>query len=203
MTTPNLPSNPLEVDGDHPLLADLDTFARRLGLASKTDLTQDDLDALAAASARFRSEANHPITVADFDLEIDTDGGNLITLPFRHIKTIEVFGVDGATGDRELLEPGSYEVSRRDGLLRRAQRWPDRLGAIWVTARAGLERIPADIAEQVMNLAEYVLTTDLGVAAMTVGGQNLSWTATAYAAGVTEPWVSAVEKYVINVGDQA
>lgn len=203
MTKPNLPSNALPVDEDHPPLADLDTFARRLGLNGKEELTNDDLDALAAASARFRSEAANTITVADYDIEIDTDGGDLITLPFRHIQTIEVHAVDGATGDRSPLPAGSYEVSRRDGLLRRRGLWPDRLGAIAVVARAGLERIPADIAEQVMNLAEYVLTTDLGVAAMTVGGQNLSWTATAFEAGVTEPWVRAVARYVINQGDQA
>lgn len=186
-------------------LADLDVYARRLnGPAATADtLTEAQLDALAGASARFRADAGHHITRTEYELELDGDGGNLIPLPFRHVHELTVY-VNQPDGTRAELDPAQYQVSRRDGLLRRRSGvWPDTLGAFSITATAGLDTIPGDIAEHVMTLAEYVLTTEIGVGSKTVGGQQVSWTAAAFQVGITEPWAQCVARYAITRGDEA
>jgi len=184
-------------------LAGRDALARRLGLRSASDLTEQQLAYLDGASARFRGEAGHPITRHERVDELDPDGSELLTLPVAPVVEVLEFTLRTRGHERQ-LEPGEYQLSRRDGLVRRGRGlWPDELGAVTIRYVAGHEHPPADVAGEVLNLAEYLATTELGVNSKTVGGQTTSWTTAAFQAGVTEPWVACVERHRLNRGDTA
>lgn len=155
------------------------------------------LQALAAASSRFRGAVRHHVSlVADDQVVLDGNGKESLLLPAAPVTAITSLKLDGAA----LAYGTDYEWSA-DGFLRRVgDRWPDRLRCIEVVYSHGFEPVPEDIAEVVIDQARAQYTVRPGLTSMTVGGQSVGFGAQA-SIGVTSQWTTAVEKYQLNRGD--
>ncbi|GAA1961881.1 hypothetical protein [Amycolatopsis minnesotensis] len=172
-----------------PLLADPAVLARWTGRETDDPAV---LDALTSASARFRGEVRHPVSlVADEEVRLDGHGGTVLTLPAAPVVAVRVVEVRG--------KPVTDVTWSRQGQLRRAKCWPDELDAVRVVYSHGYDPVPEDVAEAVLTEARFLLTVQPGIASMTVGGESLSFSAPA--AGMPRAWTRAVDRYRINRGD--
>ncbi|GAA2629622.1 mobile element protein [Streptomyces axinellae] len=177
-----------------PLLASPDDLAAWLGVPA------DDpklMQALNAASSRFRGAVRHHVTpVVDDIAVLDGNGRRAVLLRAAPVTAVASVALDG-----EPLTEDDYEWSA-DGFLRRmCGCWPDRLRCIRVVYTHGYEPVPEDIAEVVLDQARAQFTVVPGLTSMTVGGQTLAFGAQA-SIGVTAQWTSVVERYRLNAGDQ-
>jgi hypothetical protein len=169
-------------------------------LAAKLGRSEDDpklLYALRAASRRFRGQVHHPVTfVADDVVVLDGSGRASLLLPVWPVTAVSAVVLDGT----ELVEGTDYSWSDA-GILRRlgCLHWPDRLRCLQVTYSHGwpVDDIPGDIQEVVNERAEAALNIVVGVQSKAVGGQSVTFGAQA-AAGATEAWTKAVEKYKVR-----
>lgn len=175
-------------------------------LAVKIGRSEDDpklLYALRAASRRFRGQVRHPVThVADEEVVLDGNGRTSLLLPVWPVTAVTSVVLTGVT----LVEGTDYDWSDA-GILRRAGclHWPDRLRCLHVVYSHGwdgLEQIPGDIQEVVLERAEAGFTIPVGVQSKAVGGQSLTFGAQV-AAGATEAWTKAVDKYKVRASGDA
>lgn len=176
-------------------LADPEDLAVWLGVpASDTKLLQ----ALAAASNRFRGQVRHPVSfVADDTITLDGHGTSSILLPAEPVTAIAGLSLDGV----ELVDGTDYEWSQ-DGYVRRLNYlWPNRLRCIEVTYSHGYADIPPDIAEAIVDQARAQYVVRPGVQTVQVGGQSVGFGAQA-SVGVTKQWSEAVARYRLNRGDR-
>ena len=172
-----------------PLLAAPAVLARRTGREADDPAV---MDAVGSASARFRGEVRCPVSrVEAEEIRLDGHGGTVLALPSAPVTAVVSVEVHG----RVVTD---FTWSRR-GLLRRTACWPDELDAVQVVYSHGYDPVPDDVAEAVLAEAEYLLTVRPGVAAMTVGGESVSFQAPA--AAMPSVWTRAVERYRINRGD--
>lgn len=183
-------------------MATTDYLAEPADLAIWLGVPADDpklLQALAAASSRFRGAVRHPVkAVAGDVLILDGNGGESILLPAAPVTAVASVKLDG-----EVLVEGEDFAWSSDGFLRRLgdQVWPDRLRCIEVTYSHGYEPIPEDIAEVVIDQARALYAVLPGVQTRQVGGQSVTFGVQA-AIGVTAQWTVAVERYRLNAGDR-
>ena len=176
-------------------LAEPADLAVWLGVA---DNDQKLLQALAAASSRFRGAVRHPVTfVADDVVTVDGNGRESVILLAAPVTEVASVKLDGVA----LVEGEDFSWSA-DGFLRRVTGcWPDRLRCIEVTYSHGYQVVPEDIAEVVIDQARALYTVLPGVQTRQVGGQSVTF-GTQAAIGVTAQWASAVERHRLNSGDQ-
>lgn len=170
-------------------------------LAVKLGRSEDDpklLYALRAASRRFRGQVHHPVTfVADDVVVLDGNGRESLLLPVWPVTAVASVVLDGTT----LVEGTDYAWSDA-GILRRlgCLWWPDRLRCLQVTYSHGwngLDELPGDIQEVVLERAEASFNIPVGVQSKAVGGQSVTFGAQA-ATGSTEAWTKAVDRYKVR-----
>lgn len=176
------------------LLADPEDLAIWLGVPA-TDLKL--LQALGAASSRFRGAVRHPVSyVAGDTVVLDGNGKQALLLGAAPVVEVTSVKLD----DVALAYRTDYEWSS-DGFLRRIGAcWPNRLRCIEVVYSHGFQQIPDDICEVVIDQARAQYAVRPGLTSMTVGGQSVAFGAQA-SIGVTSQWSTAVEKYRLNRGD--
>lgn len=149
---------------------------------------------LTQASNRFRGDVRHPVSHVEGDeVWLDGDGTATLLLPAAPVTAVDLVEIDGtaATG---------WEWSET-GVLRRRAGWPDRLRSVRVIYDHGYREIPGDIQEAVIERVRFAYRAEPGISSMQVGGQSISWAASAVA-GVTDNWLTAVETYRLNRGDR-
>ncbi|MFJ4322250.1 mobile element protein [Streptomyces tricolor] len=175
-------------------------------LAVKLGRSPDDpqlLYALRAATRRFRGQVHHPVTfVADDVVLLDGNGRQSLLLPVWPTTAVSSVLLDGA----ELSEGVDYSWSDA-GILRRlgGLHWPNRLRCLQVTYSHGwngLAEVPGDIQEAILERAEAAFTIPVGVQSKAVGGQSVTFGAQA-AAGATEAWTKAVDRYKVRASGEA
>jgi hypothetical protein len=178
-------------------------------LANPTDLAawlgvpEDDpklLQALAAASSRFRGAVRHPVSLVVADRRtLDGTGTVSLLLPAAPVLSVDELKLDGAA----LVEGEDFDWSA-DGYLRRlgCQVWPDRLRCIEITYSHGHAAIPEDVAEAVLDQARAMYAVRPGVQSVQVGGQTVTFGAQA-SVGVTAQWTAAVAAHQLNRGDRS
>jgi hypothetical protein len=176
-------------------LADPEELAASLGVAA------DDpklLWALNAASRRFRGAVRHPVSLVEGDaFTLDGNGQKSVLLPAAPVIAVSSVELDG-----EVLVDGTDFEWSADGYLRRLGGcWPDRLRCIQGLYDHGLDPVPEDIQEVVIDQARAMYRIDPGVQSKTVGGQSVTF-GTQAAIGVTAQWVAAVERHQLNRGDR-
>jgi hypothetical protein len=180
-------------------VATTDYLASAADLAVWLGVPADDpklLQALAAASSRFRGAVRHYVSfVADDTVVLDGTGKESLLLPAAPVTAVSSVQLDG----KALTYRTDYDWSA-DGFLRRVDGWPDRLRCVEVVYSHGYEPVPEDIAEVVIDQARAQYAVRPGLTSMTVGGQSVAFGAQA-SIGVTAQWTTAVEKYRLNRGD--
>jgi hypothetical protein len=181
------------VVGPEPYLAD------PADLAALLDRPADDpqlLAALRAASRRFRGQVRHPVSLVTEDTtHLDGTGEAVLQLPAAPIVRVREVLVDG-----QVLE--GVKVRRQAGLLLH----PDGCWPAWsditVTWDHGLDPVPGEVAEAVVDQARIIYRTDPAIQQITTGTESVSFAATA-AVGITSQWAAAVEAHRLNRGDDA
>lgn len=155
------------------------------------------LQALAAASSRFRGAVRHHVSfVADNTVTLDGNGQQSLFLKAAPVTSVTSVKLDGEA----LVYRTDYDWSA-DGYLRRLGAcWPDRLRCVEVVVSHGYAPVPEDIAEAVIDQARAMYAVRPGVASVQVGGQQVTFGAQA-AIGVTAQWAAMVDKYQLNRGD--
>ncbi|CUW29696.1 MULTISPECIES: hypothetical protein [Streptomyces] len=170
-------------------------------LAAKLGRSPDDpklLYELRAATRRFRGQVHHPVTYVPEDVVVlDGNGRESLLLPVWPTTAVSSVLLDGV----ELAEGTDYSWSDA-GILRRlgGLLWPNRLRCLQVTYSHGwngLDQVPGDIQEAVLERAEASFTIPVGVQSKAVGGQSVTFGAQA-AAGATEAWTKAVDRYKVR-----
>ncbi|MFF2651474.1 mobile element protein [Streptomyces sp. NPDC058045] len=179
--------------GPDPYLADPQDLAELL------QLPVDDvqmLAALRAATRRFRGQVRHPVSlVTDDQVFLDGTGGKVLRLPAVPVRAVRSVMVDG-------VELEGVRVRRQAGLLLHPSGcWPA-WSEITVTYDHGLDPVPEDVAEVVVDQARTIYRTDPAIQQITTGTESVSFAATA-AVGITEQWRAAVEAHRLNRGDDA
>lgn len=158
------------------------------------------LNALRAATRRFRGAVGHPVDlVVDDEVTLDGNGRESLLLPVWPTTAVTSVVLD----DQILVEGTDYEWSDA-GILRRLGGlcWPDRLRCLVVTYSHGWDPIPEDIQEVVIDQARTMDTVVPGVQSRAVGGQSVTFGATA-AVGVSDQWSKAVARHKIRTGSYA
>ena len=156
------------------------------------------LQALGAASNRFRGQVRHPVSFVGGDvITLDGDGTNTLLLPVEPVTALEKLVLSGT----ELVDGTDFEWSQ-DGFVRRLNGlWPCRLRCVQITYSHGYALIPDDISEVVIDQARVLFVVRPGVQTAQVGGQSIGFGAQA-AVGVTAQWSEVVAKYRLNRGDR-
>jgi hypothetical protein len=159
------------------------------------------LAALTAATRRFRGAVGHRMDlVADDEVTLDGNGREALLLPVWPTTAVSSVELDG-----EALVEGTDFSWSEAGILRRlgCACWPDRLRCITVVYSHGfgpsLENIPEDAQEAVIDQARTMFVVVPGVQSRAVGGQSVTFGATA-AVGVSDQWAKAVARYKVRTG---
>jgi hypothetical protein len=178
------------------LLADPAELAIWLGKPADDPLL---LNALTAASRRFRGAVRHPVTAVAGDIiTLDGTGRDAILLPAAPVTAITSVVLSGTT----LVEGTDYEWSA-DGYLRRIGcLWPCRLRCLVVTYDHGWAEVPQDIQEAVIDQARSMYRVQPGVQSYTAGSESVTFGAQA-SVGVTSQWSAAVAAHRLRKGDDA
>jgi hypothetical protein len=158
------------------------------------------LNSLRAASRRFRGQVGHVVDlVVDDEVTLDGNGRESLLLPVWPTTAVTSVVLDG-----ELLVEGTDYTWSDAGMLRRlgCLCWPDRLRCLVVTYSHGWDPIPEDIQEVVIDQARTMDTVVPGVQSRAVGGQSVTFGATA-SVGVSDQWSKAVTRHKIRTGSDA
>lgn len=117
----------------------------------------------------------------------------------KRLPAAYVSEVTSVTESGEELPADGYEW-RKDGLIRRKDKWSDAWGAIEVTYTAGydVEAVP-DLAEAVAAITAGVLSVSAGVASESADGVSISYSqsASSIAASLTAQQRNALEPYKV------
>lgn len=178
-------------------LADPDELAIWLGKPANDPKL---LAALRAATRRFRGAVGHDVDlVPDDHVTLDGNGRESLLLPVWPTTAVASVALD----DELLVEGTDYQWSDM-GALRRlgCRRWPDSLRCLAVVYSHGWNPIPEDIQEAVIDQARTMFTVPAGVQSRAVGGQSVTFGATA-AVGVSSQWSAAVARHKIRTSGDA
>lgn len=179
---------PLDVE----LLADPGELATRTGRAADNP---ELLQRLKSASRKMRGDLRCPVRLIENDpIVLDGSGISTLLLPVAPVTAVTLVEVLGAAVT-------DYEWSA-DGILERAEGWPDRLRAVRVVCSHGYpwEQLPRDIQDAVLDRAEIGLNVTAGLRSITVGGESLGFFD---GAGVSQDWLDVVARHRLNRGDQS
>lgn len=177
-----------------PTLASADDLATMLEVdASNGKL----LLALRRATDRFRAEVGRPLSMVTDDVVwVDGDGTQVLLLPSAPV-----------VGTPTVLVAGTpvtdFYVSRNLGILKRTDSgcWPANQD-IEVTYTHGLDEIPGDVADAVLEQAELQYRVIAGIAQMGLSGETITF-GTQASIGVTQRWSDAVARYKLYRGDRS
>jgi hypothetical protein len=178
-------------------LADPDELAIWLGKPANDPKL---LAALRAATRRFRGAVGHDVDLVEADeVTLDGNGRESLLLPVWPTTDVASVELDG-----ELLVEGTDYQWSDMGALRRlgCYRWPDRLRCLVVVYSHGWNPIPEDIQEAVIDQARTMFTVPAGVQSRAVGGQSVTFGATA-AVGVSSQWSAAVARHKVRTSGDA
>ncbi|MFF2640318.1 mobile element protein [Streptomyces niveus] len=168
-------------------------------LAVFLKLPADDprlLAALRAATRRFRGAVRHPVSLVTEDtVFLDGSGRPTLHLPAAPLVHLHEVAIDG-----EVLT--GVKAKRRSGvLLHPSGCWPD-WAEITVVYDHGLNPVPEEVAEVVIDQARAIYRLDPAIQQITTGSESVSFAATA-AVGITSQWQAAVDAHRLNRGDDA
>lgn len=164
-----------DVDGELPPLITVDDFDAMTGGKWANDERVEP--AILAASAAIRAHCRwHVYPSMDCRATLDTDGASSLWLPttiLTDVTTVTVNGTD--VGD-------AYQWSRIGQVLPDSRPVARLQGAV-VEYEAGIDALPADLAEAVKNIVVRAVALSYGVASESAGGVSISYAANAaYAA---------------------
>lgn len=149
---------------------------------------------IAEASARFRGEVRHSVSLVEDDaVWLDGGGSRALLLPAAPVVSVGTVEVEGVEVDVEWSEAGV--------LRRRRGRWPDRFRAVRVVYSHGYDPVPDEVQEAVLSMARYLAVVTPGVSSMQVGGQSVSTSSANIDTTVLGPWDAVVAAYRLNRGD--
>jgi len=185
-----------------PYLATAEALALVTGLPATSPKL---LLALDRASERFRGEVGHPVTLVEDDtILLDGGGGDLLMLPAVPVTEIAEVKVGGTAVT-------DWVASLKSGVLRRTPgvdpgwgwtaAWPDGLGNIQVTYTHGVDVVPGDIQDAVLEHAATLLLAPIGIQSETAGSQTVTW-GVASTTGVTQKWADVVARHSLIRGDR-
>jgi hypothetical protein len=179
------------VAGAAPYLADPEDLAVLLQVPTNDPQLHA---ALRAATRRFRGQVRHPVSlVTDDTVFLDGNGRAVLRLPAVPVLAVHSVLVDG-------IVLAGVRVRGRAGLLLHPDGcWPE-WSEITVVYDHGLDPVPEDVAEAVIDQARVIYRTDPAIQQVTTGTESVSFAATA-AVGITEQWRAAVDAYRLNQGD--
>lgn len=179
--------------GDY--LADPADLSLRTGIASDDDLL---LQVLRRVTARFRADVGHHVTLVEGDVyNASGDGSRRLHLPFKPL----VAPITVTIGDDE-IPAEDYAVGYRTGMLRHVTGWPDGLENITVACSHGHEATPDDIADAVLEFAEFVLSATAGVESATSGSETVKLANSLVNGGTTDTWAKAVARHSVGFTDR-
>lgn len=166
-------------------------LAEPADLATLTALPETDPNlalALKRASARFQGPGGigYPLHYETETIRLDGTGTHVLFLPAAPVDTITV------TLDGQVLT--DYVISRRNGILRRREVWPNGLENIEVTYAHGYQDIPEDVQDAVLEHATTLAMVYAHVQQESGGGTQVTYGAAA-TVGTTQKWVETVEAY--------
>ncbi|MER7696168.1 MULTISPECIES: mobile element protein [unclassified Streptomyces] len=180
-------------------MAAAEFLAEPAELATFLKKPADDLKLLAAlraATRRFRGAVRHPVSLVTEDTTyVDGNGRAMLHLPAAPIVQLREVLVD------DVLLSGVKAKRRAGVLLHPSGCWPE-WSEITVVWDHGLDPIPDEVAEAVIDQARAIYRLDPAIQQITTGSESVSFAATA-AVGVTSQWQSAVEAHRLNRGDEA
>lgn len=147
--------------------------------------------AVERASARFRAAVGHGVTRETRTIRLDPPAGETLLLPVKGVTALTV-KIGG-------LEQRNVQHSPRTGAMRRHGGWGTELGSIEVTYTAGLDEVPADVADAVAEQASTIFATlaTPGVQQISQGVRSITF-GTASTVGTTQRWSDAVERHRID-----
>lgn len=201
-----------------PPLADPAEFAARLNLQQQQELSRSQLQALHAASNRFRLEVRHDVHESVTEDYLDGHGGYTLNLPAIPVTDIELLEIEGEPVTVGIGPQYVARWSRMSGVLKLSNRvFPVAPQAVRVRYRHGYSTnwdsedplvqaslVPEELQNEVLNFAQYLYTVvgevGLGVQNLTVGARSVTYSAAAYNFGVAESLVAAVNKYSLGRG---
>lgn len=165
-----------DVDGTLPPLITVDEFDEMTG--GKWQCDERVSPAINAASAAIRAHCHWHISPSmSCRATLDTDGARSLWLP-----TTMLTSVDSVTVNGDELDEGAYQWSRI-GQVMPDKRPCARLHGAVVEYVAGVDSLPADLAEAVKNIVVRAVALSYGVASESAGGVSISYSANAaYAA---------------------
>lgn len=186
-------------------LATADDVTALLG-RDLTDAESDRVEVLlAAASARFRTEARREFTAAEHTVVLRVDGGR-VTLPQRPVSsvdTVHAIGADGQAGAAigtwvfdgiATIDLGDWTVQQVN-----APELDDPDDTVQVTWTAGYATVPEDVRWTVAGMALRTLTaaSTAGVESETIGGYTYRLGAAAAAGplGMTPDELAVARRY--------
>lgn len=202
-----------------PTLATPKALSVRVGRPETDQLL---LSKLRSASSRFRAAVHHDVSrVVDDVLYLDGPGSRVLLVPgpIESVGSFVLLSDDGdPANDRTLVRNRDYRISRRDGILTSCFGfWPAKLEFAKLTYTHGydaapdhvdendasrLAGVPDEIQDAVLDMAEVLVNTELGVQGRTVLGDSVQYGSTA-AVGTTQSWADAVNNYSWGQGDRA
>lgn len=152
--------------------------------------------ALTRASDRFEGSVGYPIRKVEGDeIDLAGDGGTTLLLPARPVIGTPTVSIDGTPVT-------DFQISRRFGVMRRADGWPEGLDNVHVVYDHGFEVVPGDIVDAVLEQAEATFRLLVGVANVGAGSEQIGYFASV-TTGVTQRWTETVERYQIGTADRA
>lgn len=173
-------------------LAPYEALAARVG-ASAADPRV--IEMVEGASRAFRGAVRHQIThVTDDVIVLNGSGARDLRLPVAYLTDVSRVEIDGRDIEVEWDEFGL--LNRADGGL-----WPKRRRCVTVTCSHGFDPVPDDIVEAVLSDAATAYNAVPGVSSKQVGGITVTYEKVA--AGKSQAWVDAVDRYAIRRGDRA
>lgn len=155
--------------------------------------------ALRRASSRFEGDIEYELGFVENDVvQLDGTGTQLLQLPYLPIVGTVSVQINNETAP---VLSDDFEINRKTGQLSLiCDRWPAGTGNIEVTYSHGyadVEDVPGDIQDAVLEHAVTVCLTYAHIQQNSAGSAQESYIHAAMV-GVTQKWVSAVERYRVG-----
>lgn len=154
-------------------LTDFATVKARLPQVLDTD--QSEIEALIdAASALANQYARRRLAAREYTVELDGSGRDTLVLPAYPIGEVSAVYIDSARAFPDASAVTDYVRYDDEGILYRAAGWPAEKKNVRVVYTAGLDPVPADLRDAVLEVVAYNLRRFRGDAIIGVKSMSLS-----------------------------